>query len=111
MCKCKRVLIVAVCLCVRRVKLTDFQWLEIEMTTGQPLAVNPAGGVVPGSQTVNCHCLLTRILETKAHCACMAGGPWIDTGTSHHHSALRSEERSVGEECVRTSRFRWTPFH
>src|SRR3546814_15851043 len=74
MCKCKRVLIVAVCLCVRRVKLTDFQWLEIDMTTGQPLAVNPAGGVVPGSQTVNCHWLLTRILETQAHCACMGGG-------------------------------------
>src|SRR3546814_20083843 len=24
---------------------------------------------------------------------------------------LRSEERSAGEECVRTCRFRWSPYH
>src|SRR3546814_12856977 len=32
-------------------------------------------------------------------------------GGRDRHSALRSEERRVGKECVSTCRSRWSPYH
>src|SRR3546814_2476619 len=33
------------------------------------------------------------------------------SGASTVHAAIRSEERRVGIECVRTCRSRWSPYH
>src|SRR3546814_2509740 len=42
----------------------------------------------------------------------------FDRALSHHrrrglgmHAQKRSEERRVGKECVRTCRYRWSPYH
>src|SRR3546814_18772218 len=48
----------------------------------------------------------------------IAFGPGTGTINFHHTdaaydfgSAMRSEERRVGKECVRTCRSRWSPYH
>src|SRR3546814_6962149 len=40
-----------------------------------------------------------------------ATGPWQRSTLSLHGSALRSEERRVGKECVSTCRSRWSTYH
>src|SRR3546814_17851207 len=43
----------------------------------------------------------------------LAGGEGGFAGAFHLHAAriLRSEERRVGQECVSTCRYRWSPYH
>src|SRR3546814_17773931 len=44
----------------------------------------------------------------------LIGGYCIGSGghfVRQRRSAVRSEERRVGKECVRTVRFRWSPYH
>src|SRR3546814_16476407 len=40
-----------------------------------------------------------RVHRQRLHCAC------------HESFSSRSEERSVGKECVSTCRSRWSPYH
>src|SRR3546814_13884699 len=50
-------------------------------------------------------------LEAARHLAAFEPRPAVVFCTAYDAHALRSEERRVGKECVRTCRSRWSPYH
>src|SRR3546814_11425650 len=57
-----------------------------------------------------CNCVATALQDKHD----IVGGATARAGQHHFHGAgrtIRSEERRVGKECVRTCRSRWTPYH
>src|SRR3546814_15745268 len=64
------------------------------------LVITKLDGTVSGPQ---------RCSATASRTPCTASARSSSSGRTPR--ASRSEERRVGDECVRTCRFRWSPYH
>src|SRR3546814_15595343 len=75
----------------------DLRWIREEF-------LGESGGgsapVIPGMTVVNGHPIFEKVVE-------LPGRIGLDTGA--YRSGIRSEERRVGKDCVRTCTSRWWP--
>src|SRR3546814_17475088 len=94
--------------------LTIFMMLAVICINTQAMArkLKPEARFKPSST------VMFSIMRTLPHASnyfteglAFCGGSMIESLGLYGGSALRSEERRVGKECVSTCRFRWGPIH